>query len=322
MSVNNEVNRINHNPDGVEDTFAYDFRVNDENWLKVYADGDPYNEPFTFFQDVDPNDGGYIVFDTPPAGSITTLTLLREVPATQEVVYPVFGPFPAKTHEGALDKLTWLIQQINEELTRTIRAAIDTPDTVSFTLPLYEAGKALVWDEGEQKLVNSTDTFNNIVTDAEAAQAASEAARDAAQTAQTGSEAAEDGAEVAQAAAEAAAAQAAADTNTTVKKDSTADTGAAELPTGTVAQRPAAPAEGMFRRNSETGQFEGYTGSEWAGVGGASGGGGNPFLYLNDQTVSVDYTMPADQNGMSAGPITIADGVTLTIPDGATYTVV
>jgi hypothetical protein len=105
-----------------------------------------------------------------------------------------------------------------------------------------------------------------------------------------------------------------------VVKDS--DVGAASLPVGTVIQRPGVPEEGMLRRNSETGQFEGYTGAEWTGLGGATGGTGNPFTYLNDQSVSADYTFPADQNAMSAGPIEIEDGITVTIPDGATYTIV
>lgn len=44
------------------------------------------------------------------------------------------------------------------------------------------------------------------------------------------------------------------------------ETGAAVMPTGTTAQRPSA-VEGYFRRNSEIGQWEGYTGSSWVAVG-------------------------------------------------------
>lgn len=106
----------------------------------------------------------------------------------------------------------------------------------------------------------------------------------------------------------------------TVFKDS--DTGAANLPVGTIAQRPSVPSEGMFRRNSETGSFEGYDGSSWTGVGGASGGAGNPFIYENDQSVTQNYTIVATQNGMTAGPIEIANGVTVTVENGATWTIV
>lgn len=56
--------------------------------------------------------------------------------------------------------------------------------------------------------------------------------------------------------------------------------------------------------------------------GGAVGGGDDKIFYLNDQTVNVTYNIPSNQNAMSAGPITIANGVTVTVPNGSTWTVV
>lgn len=106
------------------------------------------------------------------------------------------------------------------------------------------------------------------------------------------------------------------------KVSQTSDTGAAELPTGTNAQRPLNPIEGMFRRNSETDAFEGYDGENWTGVGGASGGAGNPFVYLNAQIITQNYSIPANRNGMTAGPITIADGIIITVEDNATWVIV
>ena len=102
----------------------------------------------------------------------------------------------------------------------------------------------------------------------------------------------------------------------------TDDTGAALLPNGTTAQRPATPSTGMFRYNSTNGAFEGYSGSAWTGVGGASGGGGNPFVYENDAVVTADYTITAGKNAMSAGPITINSGVTVTVPSNSVWIVV
>lgn len=51
---------------------------------------------------------------------------------------------------------------------------------------------------------------------------------------------------------------------------SSATTGAAAIPAGTEAQRPGAPANGMFRYNSEKNQFEGYQNGKWGQVGGGS----------------------------------------------------
>jgi len=106
---------------------------------------------------------------------------------------------------------------------------------------------------------------------------------------------------------------------TSVQKDT--DTGAALIPVGTTGQRPSLGA-GKLRFNSDTFRFEGNNGSAWGSLGGATGGGNDAVFYLNDQTVNNDYTLAGTQNAMSAGPITIANGKTVTLANGATWTVV
>lgn len=59
-----------------------------------------------------------------------------------------------------------------------------------------------------------------------------------------------------------------------------------------------------------------------AKIGGATGAGTDRTFYENDQSVNTSYTISSGKNAMSAGPITIANGVTVTVPDGSTYTVV
>ena len=39
-------------------------------------------------------------------------------------------------------------------------------------------------------------------------------------------------------------------------------------------------------------------------------------------TISTSYTLTAGKNAMSAGPINISDGVTVTIPSGAAWSIV
>ena len=45
-------------------------------------------------------------------------------------------------------------------------------------------------------------------------------------------------------------------------------------------------------------------------------------IYENSQTITANYTITSGKNGMSAGPITINSGVTVTIPSGSAWTVV
>jgi hypothetical protein len=45
-------------------------------------------------------------------------------------------------------------------------------------------------------------------------------------------------------------------------------------------------------------------------------------FYENDTNVSSNYTITSNKNAMSAGPITIDSGVTVTVPSGSAWTVV
>jgi hypothetical protein len=66
-----------------------------------------------------------------------------------------------------------------------------------------------------------------------------------------------------------------------------------------------------------------YLSGVWSGIGGgASGGGTNEIFYENDQIVTNDYIIPGTKNAMSAGPITIDTGVTVTVSTGANWTIV
>ena len=100
-------------------------------------------------------------------------------------------------------------------------------------------------------------------------------------------------------------------------------TGTLDLPVGTTAQRPGTPNNGMIRYNSTLSRYEGYSGSAWSQIGGgAEGGGSDAIFFTNDQSVTTDYTLSGSLNAMSAGPITIDSGVTVTVSSGATWTVV
>jgi len=94
--------------------------------------------------------------------------------------------------------------------------------------------------------------------------------------------------------------------------------GAVTVPVGTTAQQPS-PATGMLRFNTDITQFEGYNGVSWSGVGGAAAGGA---ISLNNQSATVSYTITSTQNGFSVGPITTADGVTITVSAGSRWIII
>jgi len=100
-------------------------------------------------------------------------------------------------------------------------------------------------------------------------------------------------------------------------------TGSALIPSGTTIERDTTPAAGYLRFNSTDSSFEGFDGTAWGSIGGgASGGGSDAVFYENDQNVTTDYTIVAAKNAMTAGPITVDSGVTVTIETGARWVVI
>jgi hypothetical protein len=95
-------------------------------------------------------------------------------------------------------------------------------------------------------------------------------------------------------------------------------TGQVKLPAGTDAQRSGSPANGMIRYNTDLNSFEGYVAGVWGGIGGAQAGGA---ILTNKDIASVSFTIPSGTNGLSVGPVTIADGVTITVTAGQRYVI-
>ena len=121
----------------------------------------------------------------------------------------------------------------------------------------------------------------------------------------------------------------------TTNVDITAN-GFLKIPVGTNAQQPGqtdqpAAAVGQIRFNTDISQFEGYHGAvtQWASIGGgATGGGGDTVFVETSQLITTDYTLTTGptqaekKNAMSAGPITINSGVTVTVPAGQSWVIV
>ena len=99
-------------------------------------------------------------------------------------------------------------------------------------------------------------------------------------------------------------------------------TDAVRVAAGTTGERPTGAA-GMIRYNTTLSTFEGYKAGAWGAIGGgATGGGSDDVFYENGQTVTTNYTLSTNKNAVTAGPITVNSGVTVTIPSGSSWVVV
>src|SRR6056300_928247 len=95
---------------------------------------------------------------------------------------------------------------------------------------------------------------------------------------------------------------------------------------------PADPEQGTTYWDSEEGNayiyYEDGTSNQWVPLvpstppKNATGGGTDEVFFENDTAVTTNYTLQTGKNAMSAGPITINSGVTVTVPSGQSWVIV
>jgi len=185
--------------------FSFGWNVINEDYMRVYLEdvttgaqvlqtlGSDYTLEFTAL-------GGTVTFAVAPENTHYSL-LARDTAITQETGYSTSSGFQGVVTENDFDKVTAIAQDANytKKLTMQFPLGTDVSEStgVSTEMPTYDAGKGLMWDETEKKLVVSTDNFNDIVTDATAQADRAETAADEAETAQAAAEAAQSGSETA-----------------------------------------------------------------------------------------------------------------------------
>jgi len=206
MTVSSTVVRNSYAGDNSTTQFTYTFPIHSSSELKVILRSSAGVETVqTLNSDYTINDtgtGGTVTFTSAPASGVS-IVLIRDTNQTQEVDYLANDPFPADTHEGALDKLTLLTQELQEEIDRSLKVSRTAPITNSQITDnaTARAGKLLGFSndgqsldatiDGSQVSVNATNAANsataaatsatnaeNAKTAALAAQAAAEAALD------------------------------------------------------------------------------------------------------------------------------------------------
>ena len=185
MTVNTTSPRGQHVTNGVQDTFAFTFRVLEGDDVQVFLGQNIVPEsPATFVVNltVGPplgQDGGDVVMNVPPlAGG---LTIQRRTDRDQTTDYVPFDPFPAETHETGLDKAMMVAQEAFDVQTRVFFASPGYDPTTALTIPDYDSDKLLQWskdpDDGlPHRLINSAINATDLATAVADAQAAAAAA--------------------------------------------------------------------------------------------------------------------------------------------------
>ena len=181
MTVQTTVNKIVYAPDGVTTLFVFNFVTHDPDTLQVFFESDEQPGGFEVTLNLDQTTlpGGSVEFDVPPSGDLRSVTLLRVLELNQDIDYQPYDAFPAETHERALDLLTLMVQQVQEEVDRSYKAPIDSEPGEDFGFPPYDPGKLLGWSETETNQIdNAEQTFADYVAEADRSRDEADRSRD------------------------------------------------------------------------------------------------------------------------------------------------
>ena len=151
MTISTLVVKNSYNGDGSATQFAYQFPIHSTSEIKVIERSANGTETIkslgSDYSITDTGNGGSVNFNTAPASGVEVV-LIRDTNLTQETDYIANDPFPAETHEAALDKLTLQIQEAQEEIDRSIKLSrTNSMTSTEFTNSATDrAGKILAFD--------------------------------------------------------------------------------------------------------------------------------------------------------------------------------
>ena len=168
MTLSTTTVKNSYSGNGSTTAFNYSFGINSTTELKVIIRSSLGTETTktitTHYTVADAGAaGGTVTFtsgNTPASGE--TGVLLRDTDLTQETDYVANDPFPAETHEDALDKMQMQIQEIQEEVDRSIKLSrTNTMTSTEFTEnATSRASKVFSFDSsGELSVTNEIGNF-------------------------------------------------------------------------------------------------------------------------------------------------------------------
>lgn len=152
MTVSSQTSRVDYAGDGVTAIFPVPFYFLEQSHLQVILSDDVTGAETVLVLNTDYTvtgagvlAGGSITVPNEPAVGFT-LTILRSVPVTQETDYVPNDPFPAESHERALDKLTMIIQQQSTDSAGAIRVAVSDPEPARLAPAVSRANQLMGFD--------------------------------------------------------------------------------------------------------------------------------------------------------------------------------
>lgn len=108
--------------------------------------------------------GGFITFVVAPPVGVGNVIVVRDPDQLQSTKYPSNDPFPAASHERALDKLTMLVQRTRDLVSRAFGLSDSDVSGASLVVPTPVGGGFLGWNALGTALVNYVALGTGLVT--------------------------------------------------------------------------------------------------------------------------------------------------------------
>jgi hypothetical protein len=168
MTISSTTVRNSYSGDNSTTTFSYTFKIFADSDIQVIirsANGTETTKTITTHYTVTGagnSGGGSVIFTSGNIPTSTqTVVLRRNIPQTQAIDYIANDPFPAESHEEGLDRATMAIQQLQEEVTRSLKLSkTNTMTSTEFTVGASDrANKILAFDtNGELSVTQELGT--------------------------------------------------------------------------------------------------------------------------------------------------------------------
>jgi hypothetical protein len=154
MTVSTTTSRVAYTGNGATTAFTVPFYFLANGDLKVYQAGTlkTITTHYTVSGTGNPA-GGTVTFVTAPANG-DAVVIFRDPALTQSTDYTPNDPFPAESHEQALDRLTMIAQRNRDLLDRAFVLSDGLAGTIDTTLPDPQAQYLVGWNATADALVN------------------------------------------------------------------------------------------------------------------------------------------------------------------------
>ena len=152
--------KVRYIADGITKSFSFVFPIFSDQDMDVYIDDTLIKSGYSI-TGVGTSEGGEVIFNTAPKNG-KSITLLRNLEIKRTSDFQESGAFRAKAINYELDYQIACLQQLNEQISRSVSFPPYSENAQTVNLPAPENGKAIVWDNNGASLRNSNLAYDDL----------------------------------------------------------------------------------------------------------------------------------------------------------------